>query len=71
MRPAADSLVERESELAVIEARLGGIGDGHAAFVAIQGEAGIGKTSLLEAARRQARAQGLRVLSARGQRPRE
>ena len=66
MRAATAELIERESELALIEARIGGIGDGHAAFLAIQGEAGIGKTSLFEAARRRAGALGLRVLSARG-----
>ncbi|MBW3608787.1 MAG: AAA family ATPase [Actinobacteria bacterium] len=66
MRVARGELIERESELALIEARIGGIGDGHETFLAIQGEAGIGKTSLFKAARRWAAAQGLRVLSARG-----
>jgi tetratricopeptide (TPR) repeat protein len=59
-------LLERDAELAVIgellEAARGGVGGG----LLIEGPAGIGKTRLVQAAREQARACGMRVLAGRG-----
>ena len=53
-------LVEREGELATVEALLDGGG-----LVVIEGSAGIGKTALVEAARRRAEQRGHEVLHAR------
>jgi DNA-binding CsgD family transcriptional regulator len=57
-------LLERESELGSIEAALAGAASGHGSVLAIEGAAGIGKSSLLAAAAE--RAGGMRVLNARG-----
>lgn len=66
MRAPVNAPVEREAELSLIGGRLGGARHGHSAFVAIEGEPGIGKTTLFEWARSDATAAGMRVLSARG-----
>lgn len=62
----ADALLERERELAVLEAAVRGAATGRAAFVVVEGPAGIGKSRLLRAVRAQAASAGFRVLSARG-----
>ncbi|HEY8583799.1 MAG TPA: AAA family ATPase, partial [Capillimicrobium sp.] len=63
---ASEGLRERERELAALErervAALGGSGR----LLVVEGPAGIGKTSLLQAVRDDARSSGARVLSARG-----
>lgn len=64
-------LVEREAELAAVEATLSAAASGTGAMLLVQGPAGIGKTALLDEARRRAgqreRPGGpLRVLLARG-----
>jgi hypothetical protein len=53
-------------QLATIEAALARAADGNGAMVAIEGAAGMGKTSLLQAAERQAAA-GMTVLAAPGE----
>jgi DNA-binding CsgD family transcriptional regulator len=58
-------LVERERELETVERLLAGAGTGSGGAVVFEGPAGIGKSSLLAAARTAA-ADELRVLSARG-----
>jgi DNA-binding CsgD family transcriptional regulator/tetratricopeptide (TPR) repeat protein len=62
-RPA---LLEREAELAAIEALIDETPDGLGGLLAIEGPPGIGKTSLLREARTLAREAGLQVLAARG-----
>jgi len=62
-RPAAH---EREGELAAIRAALEAAGSGHGRLVVFEGAAGIGKSSLLGAARSEASDRGFTVLSARG-----
>jgi predicted ATPase len=59
-------LLERERELAAIEAALAEAAAGAGALVVIEGTAGIGKTRLLAAARRAAGEHGMRDLAARG-----
>jgi predicted ATPase len=58
-------LVERELELETVERSLAGARTGSGGAVVLEGPAGIGKSSLLAAARTSA-APDLRVLSARG-----
>lgn len=60
----AFAIVGREEELAAVRSFLGGAGDGAAALV-LEGEAGIGKSTLWLAAVQCARDQGLQVLSSR------
>jgi DNA-binding CsgD family transcriptional regulator/tetratricopeptide (TPR) repeat protein len=60
-----DPLLEREDELAAIEALVGG-GQGRGRLLAIQAAPGIGKTSLILEARSRARDAGAQVLAARG-----
>src|SRR4051812_14963045 len=62
----ADQLVERDVELAALEAVLAGAAAGHGAAVLLEGEAGIGKTALLKAACASAREGGPRLLRAHG-----
>ncbi len=59
-------LLERARELAVLEEATVKATRGTPGVVVIEGPAGIGKTSLLRAARRAAGSLGLRVLAARG-----
>jgi DNA-binding CsgD family transcriptional regulator len=60
----AFEIVGREAELASVNAFIEGAGGGPAALV-LEGEAGIGKSTLWEAGVEHARAQGLSVLSSR------
>lgn len=63
--PSTAALVEREGELAQLEAELRNALDGDGALVLIEGPAGVGKTRLLVEARAQAADQGARTLLAR------
>ncbi len=60
------ALLEREAELAALEAALNDARRGAGRLVVIEGSAGIGKTRLLEEARDAATDSGMRVLAARG-----
>ena len=62
----AGTLHERDSELAWLSEQIDGALAGGGAATAIEGEAGIGKSALLEVAARRAQDAGLRVLRARG-----
>ncbi|MBV9197059.1 MAG: AAA family ATPase [Solirubrobacterales bacterium] len=62
---AADELLEREAELEAVEELIGAVGRG-GRLLAIEGPPGIGKTSLVTAAKRLGQAAGLRVQGARG-----
>jgi DNA-binding CsgD family transcriptional regulator len=59
-------LIDRENELAVIAGSVDGAIAGHGAGLVIEGQAGIGKTSLLTAARQLASARGMAVATAAG-----
>ena len=59
-------LLERESELSAIEASIRSASDGHGGAVVVEGQGGIGKSSLLDQARRRASAAGMTVLMAQG-----
>jgi hypothetical protein len=59
-------LLERERELERVDAALRSAGAGSGITVVIEGEPGIGKTSLLAAARERAAASGIAALGARG-----
>jgi DNA-binding CsgD family transcriptional regulator/tetratricopeptide (TPR) repeat protein len=61
-----DTLVEREAEISTLETRVHAAGLGTSAVVLIEGDPGIGKSRLLEEARRLAAREGFEVLSARG-----
>ena len=61
-----EALLERTDELAALDEVAAGAGAGRGGVVAVLGPAGIGKTSLLDAAREQAAARGFAVLAARG-----
>ncbi|HWA53876.1 MAG TPA: AAA family ATPase [Solirubrobacterales bacterium] len=63
---AASALLERENELARIGALLEDTADGSGRVLTIEGEAGAGKTALLEATGQLAADRGMRVLRARG-----
>jgi predicted ATPase len=58
-------VVGREAELGAIEDLIGALGSGPTALV-LEGEAGIGKTTVWDAGRDAARERGLRVLVCRG-----
>ena len=60
-----DPLVERDVELAAVAAAIAATTDGRGTVLLFEGEAGIGKTSLLGAARGAARAAGLTLGDAR------
>ncbi len=60
------TLLERASELALLEEAIAATAAGAARGILIEGPAGIGKTALLRAAREGAGRAGLRVLAARG-----
>lgn len=62
----ADALLERDTELAALDAALAAACSGSGRLVVLRGEAGIGKSGLLRAVRERARAQGMLVLSASG-----
>ena len=68
MAAAAGSqrLLERDAELARLSALLAGARAGRGAVAAIEGPAGIGKTTLLDALHGQAAERGVRSLRARG-----
>ena len=59
------TLFEREKETAAIETVLEAAAAGDGACLVVEGPAGIGKSALLDAARRSARARGMAVLAAR------
>ena len=59
-------LLERESELTLIEDRIGAATQARGSLLLIEGPAGIGKTELVDAARERAVAAGMEVLTARG-----
>jgi DNA-binding CsgD family transcriptional regulator len=63
---ATRALLERDEELASIERALADALDGTGALLTIEGEAGAGKTALLDAAGRQGEAAEMQVLRARG-----
>src|SRR3954452_476618 len=65
-RPGTLGLLEREAEMAQLRAMLDGVRAGMGRLVAVQGEAGIGKTALLTATARLAVRNGVSVLRARG-----
>jgi hypothetical protein len=64
-REAMDRLLEREHELRVIAEAVCAAAAGAGAVVALEGEAGIGKSALLADAVRRGRHAGMRILSAR------
>jgi len=59
-----DALIERESELTVLDEVVRAAASGQGAAALIEGEAGIGKTRLMRMARAHAEELGMRVLSA-------
>ncbi len=63
---AAEPLLERQETLDALAALTTAADDGTGAFVVIEGEGGIGKTSVLEHAARNAAVRGMTVLLARG-----
>jgi DNA-binding CsgD family transcriptional regulator len=65
-REREHSALEREAELAALEERLTDVRRGTGGLLVIEGPAGIGKTTLLEAAAALARTEGMTVLCARG-----
>lgn len=62
----AQLLTGREPELTVLAELVGDVADGRGHALLVRGEAGIGKTALLQAARALAGGQGVRVLWASG-----
>ncbi|MGH3770292.1 MAG: helix-turn-helix transcriptional regulator [Pseudonocardiaceae bacterium] len=62
----AEAFLERDREVALLEEALAATRDGAGRVVVLEGEAGIGKTTLLDAASACGRRTGLRVLLARG-----
>ncbi len=64
--PAPPELVDRERELALLRSCLRDALSGQGGLALVTGPAGIGKSSLLHAVRRFARADGATVLTARG-----
>src|SRR5213595_2241724 len=63
--PSPSALVGRDRELATLREQLSGARAGQGSLVLIGGEAGIGKTSLAEAACRDAAQQGVLALVGR------
>ncbi|MDX5459187.1 BTAD domain-containing putative transcriptional regulator [Micromonospora tulbaghiae] len=59
--PRRGRLVGRDRELSLLRGLLGAVGEGRSAIVWIEGEPGIGKSALLDAALHEARALGHRV----------
>ncbi len=64
--PGEAALLEREAELAALRAMVEVARGGNGRFVAIEGNAGMGKSRLVAETRSLATAAGMRVLSARG-----
>jgi DNA-binding CsgD family transcriptional regulator len=64
--PGEGLLLERDGELASLEALIDAVAGGEARLAIIEAPAGIGKTRLVTEARRRGREAGLRVLAARG-----
>lgn len=60
------ALLEREREIAAVRAAIDAAVAGRGSLAAVVGEAGIGKTTLLDSAREICAERGVRVLSARG-----
>src|SRR5215212_1548006 len=58
-------LLERDGEIAALREALAAARDGRGSVTVLQGSAGLGKSRLLETARRGARRAGMRVLDAR------
>jgi DNA-binding CsgD family transcriptional regulator len=65
-RPAGVGLLERGGELAHIEQAIAALKGGHGGVLVIEGAAGIGKSTLLRAVRKQAAGHGVPTLTARG-----
>lgn len=65
-RPGSRTLLERERELASLWEAVDAAREQRGAVAIVEGEAGIGKTSLLEVTAARAAAAGVRVLRARG-----
>lgn len=63
---SADSLVGREAELGVAATAVGDLIDGRASALVIEGEAGIGKTRLVQVIAEDARSRGAVVFSGQG-----
>jgi predicted ATPase len=63
---AAGGLLEREEELARIDAGLEAATEGRGSLILVEGPAGIGKSELLAEARSRALDAGVEVLAARG-----
>jgi predicted ATPase len=61
----APLLLEREDEIAAVDAAVRRVVDGEPCVLLLEGPAGIGKTGLLSEARRRGAAAGLRILAAR------
>src|SRR5437879_4880066 len=59
-------LLERDADLATVDAAIDSVHGGDGALVVIQGPAGIGKTELLDASCERASSVGLSVAGARG-----
>src|SRR5512141_3084278 len=66
MPASAPALLEREPELDRLASMIGSASEGLGCAALIEGEAGIGKTSLVDAARELAAQRGMTVLHARG-----
>lgn len=63
---AAPRLYGRDGELTVVDGLIDQLGDGVGGALVVRGDAGIGKSALLSAARAKATDRGLRVLSSMG-----
>ena len=61
-----ETIVERDSELAALAALIASAGAGRGGVAIVEGEPGVGKSTLIAAGRQRADAAGLRVLAARG-----
>src|SRR3954454_16559374 len=62
----AERLLEREREMAALEAELASARSGTGRLILLEGAAGIGKTTLLRAFAERGRSAGIQVLTARG-----